>query len=74
MSPPPTCDPRQLDDLNGDEITAEARRLRMKIGGHGFQPWLKYYFGVDLQPTRSSDDSTQKQVPASLTGALTLPR
>ena len=27
----------------------------MKIGGHGFQPWLKYYFEVDLQPARDVD-------------------
>ena len=30
----------------------------MKIGGHGYQPWLKYYFEVDLQPTRDTDDSS----------------
>ena len=60
VTSPYRSDPRQLDDLDGDEITAEARRLRMKIGGHGFQPWLKYYFEVDLQPTRSSDDSSSK--------------
>ncbi|MEM7308027.1 MAG: porin [Planctomycetota bacterium] len=51
-------DPRQLDDFDTDEITAEGRRLRMKIGGHGYKPWLKYYFEVDLQPTRESDDSS----------------
>ena len=66
MCLPYRSDPRQLDDLDGDEITAEARRLRMKIGGHG-QPWLKYYFEVDLQPTRSSDDSSSKASAASLT-------
>ncbi len=27
----------------------------MKIGGHGFQPWIKYYFEVDLQPARDVD-------------------
>ena len=30
----------------------------MKIGGHGFQPWLRYYFEVDLQPSRDYDDSS----------------
>lgn len=39
-----------------DEHNAEMRRLRMKIGGHGYRPWLKYYFEVDLQPSRDSDD------------------
>jgi len=52
---PYRSDPRQVDDFEGtDKSTFEARRLRMKIGGHGFKPWLKYYFEVDLQPTRSS--------------------
>lgn len=52
-------DPRQVDDFTGtDESTFELRRVRMKIGGHGYRPWLKYYFEVDLQPTRDSDDSS----------------
>ncbi len=52
-------DPRQLSAFDSNsESTFEARRLRMKIGGHGFQPWLKYYFEVDLQPTRDVDDSS----------------
>ncbi|MFK8030182.1 MAG: porin [Gammaproteobacteria bacterium] len=56
---PSSGDPRQLsafDDVS--ESTIEARRLRMKIGGHGFAPWLKYYFEVDLQPSRDVDDSS----------------
>jgi len=57
---PYRSDPRQLDDFGQDELTAEGRRLRMKIGGHGYRPWLKYYFEVDLQPTRSLDDSSSK--------------
>ena len=55
---PYRSDPRQVDDFDTDELTAEGRRLRMKIGGHGYRPWLKYYFEVDLQPTRSSDSSS----------------
>ncbi len=51
-------DPRQVDDFeNSGTSNFEARRLRMKIGGHGFQPWLKYYFEVDLQPSRDPDSS-----------------
>ena len=50
-------DPRQLDDFEDPKNnTFEARRLRMKIGGHGYRPWLKYYFEVDLQPSRDFDD------------------
>ncbi len=52
-------DPRQVDDFkNTEESTFELRRVRMKIGGHGYRPWLKYYFEVDLQPTRDSDDDS----------------
>jgi hypothetical protein len=52
-------DPRQVDDFyDRDKTNFQARRIRMKIGGHGYQPWLKYYFEVDLQPTRDADDSS----------------
>lgn len=52
-------DPRQVDDFRAQDMsTFEGRRLRMKIGGHGFRPWLKYYFELDLQPTRSSTSSS----------------
>ena len=49
-------DPRKLSAFGEDQSNFEARRLRMKIGGHGFQPWLRYYFEVDLQPSRDTDD------------------
>lgn len=49
-------DPRKLSAFGKDQSNFEARRLRMKIGGHGFQPWLRYYFEVDLQPSRDTDD------------------
>ncbi len=56
---PLNSDPRQLSSFaSGDETNFEARRLRMKIGGHGYQPWLRYYFEVDLQPSRDVDDSS----------------
>ncbi len=55
---PYRSDPRQISALNGDQHNFEARRLRMKIGGHGFQPWIRYYFEVDLQPSRDVDDSS----------------
>ena len=55
---PNRSDPRQVDDFEATaKSTFEARRVRMKIGGHGYEPWLKYYFEVDLQPTRSSSSS-----------------
>lgn len=54
-------DPRQIDDFEDDpgQSTFELRRVRMKIGGHGYQPWLKYYFEVDLQPTRDFADESE---------------
>lgn len=58
---PTRSDPRQVSDFRGTEqVTFQARRLRMKIGGHGYRPWLKYYFELDLQPTRDADDSSSK--------------
>jgi phosphate-selective porin len=51
-------DPRQLEDFAASgSSNFEARRLRMKIGGHGYQPWLQYYFEVDLQPSRDPDSA-----------------
>lgn len=56
---PYSGDPRQLSAFDApSESTFEPRRLRMKIGGHGYQPWLKYYFEVDLQPNRDPDSSS----------------
>ena len=55
-SNPYGSDPRQManyEDSSGSSF--EQRRLRMKIGGHGFKPWIKYYFEVDLQPARDVD-------------------
>jgi phosphate-selective porin OprO/OprP len=61
LTNPTTGTPRQVDDFEAkDKTTFEARRVRMKIGGHGYKPWLKYYFEVDLQPTRESSDSSSK--------------
>ena len=56
---PTNGDPRQQSAFDDNtENSFEARRLRMKIGGHGFRPWLGYYFEVDLQPSRDVDDSS----------------
>jgi phosphate-selective porin OprO and OprP len=56
---PSTGDPRSIGNMNDNsQNTFEGRRLRMKIGGHAYRPWLKYYFEVDLQPTRDFDDGS----------------
>ncbi len=53
-------DPRQISNFtSGESTNFQNRRLRMKIGGHGYEPWLKYYFEVDLQPTREVDDDSE---------------
>ena len=58
-STPFDSDPRQLAALDaGDKNNFEARRLRMKVGGFGYQPWLRYYLEVDFQPARDVDDSS----------------
>lgn len=57
---PYRSDPRSLSDFASDtQNTFEARRLRMKVGGHGFRPWLGYYFEVDLEPTRDTGDDSE---------------
>jgi len=58
---PLRSDPRQASDfINPNQSNFEFRRARMKIGGHGYQPWIKYYFELDLQPSRKSTDSSSK--------------
>jgi phosphate-selective porin len=56
---PYRSDPRQVSSFEAeDQSNFEARRLRMKIGGHGLHPWIRYYTEVDLQPSRSVGDSS----------------
>lgn len=45
----PTDDsPRTLSQFNEPpESSFNVRRARIKVGGHGYQPWLKYYFEYD---------------------------
>lgn len=71
---PTTGDPRSLANFTTgtSQNTFEARRLRMKIGGHGFRPWIGYYFEVDLQPTRDSDDSSSNSSSRVIDWRITL--
>jgi len=67
-SNPQGSDPRQLDDFASETTSNfELRRARMKIGGHGFQPWLKYYFEVDLQPARDVEADAQSSAARVIT-------
>jgi len=47
-------DPTQASEISGpvSSNNFELRRVRMKIGGHGYK-YVKYYFEIDLQPSRS---------------------
>ena len=52
---PERSDPRNAGAFSdNEESTFELRRVRMKVGGHGYKPWIKYYFEVDWQPTISN--------------------
>lgn len=57
---PERGDPRNKDAFtDNEESTFELRRIRLKVGGHGYQPWLKYYLEVDWQPGRDFDDDSE---------------
>jgi hypothetical protein len=42
-----------------NESTFELRRVRMKVGGHGYKPWIKYYFEMNWQSTTTSGNSPE---------------
>jgi phosphate-selective porin OprO/OprP len=50
---PTTGDPSQGEFLGSNVVedapasTFQVRRARIKVGGHGYKPWLKYYFEYD---------------------------
>lgn len=54
-------DPRSPGNFSANDVSNfEGRRLRMKIGGHGYKPWIKYYFEVDTQPSRSVNSGNDR--------------
>jgi phosphate-selective porin OprO/OprP len=56
---PYRSDSRQISHFNAEnQNNFEARRLRMKVGGHGYRPWLSYYAEIDFQPSRDVDDNS----------------
>ena len=61
---PNRSDPRDVDAFTTDEDASnfEARRVRMKIGGHGYKKWIKYYFEIELQPSRDIVSSSGSAV------------
>ena len=56
---PGRSDPRNPEAFNDHaESSFELRRVRMKVGGHGYQPWIQYYIEVELQPGRGFDNES----------------
>jgi hypothetical protein len=45
---PTDSDPVTLEDFQADQLSLKIRRARMKVGGHAFTPWLKYYLENEL--------------------------
>ncbi len=72
---PERSDPRDAGDFaDHEESSFELRRVRMKIGGHGYRPWLQYYVEIDLQPGRDFDDSSAAAHTRLLDWRITLER
>jgi phosphate-selective porin OprO/OprP len=53
---PADQDPITYDDFIGDPKTVfKINRARLKIGGHAFKPWLKYYWEYELSQSNLLD-------------------
>jgi phosphate-selective porin len=53
---PSDQDPVTFDDFVQDDAKVfKINRARLKIGGHGFQPWLKYYWEYELSQSNLLD-------------------
>lgn len=49
FSVPDDQDPVTLADFTGEDYKVfKINRARLKVGGHAYQPWLKYYFEYEL--------------------------
>lgn len=48
LSYPTDNDPVTLSDYEEEQISLGIRRARIKVGGHSFKPWLKYYVEYEL--------------------------
>ncbi|NMM48240.1 OprO/OprP family phosphate-selective porin [Marinigracilibium pacificum] len=53
---PEDQDPLTFNDLSGElKPVFKINRARLKVGGHGYKPWLKYYFEYELATSRLLD-------------------
>ena len=48
ISYPTDTDPITLNDFEGNKIHMYINRARIKVGGHSYQSWLKYYLEYEL--------------------------
>ncbi|WP_286964906.1 porin, partial [Flavobacterium sp. UBA4854] len=56
FSTPNDTDPLTYDDYSQDaKTTFKINRARLKIGGHAFEPWLKYYWEYELSQSNLLD-------------------
>ena len=47
--------PQTFDDFESDRVIFKINRARLKIGGHAFQPWLKYFMEYELSQSNLLD-------------------
>ena len=48
LSYPTDTDPISLSDYQDEQVKLGVRRARLKVGGHSFKPWFKYYLEYEL--------------------------
>lgn len=48
LSYPTDNDPINLDDYQDEQVKLGIKRARIKVGGHSFKPWFKYYLEYEL--------------------------
>ena len=48
LSYPTDTDPLTLSDYQDEQVKLGIKRARLKVGGHSFKPWLKYYLEYEL--------------------------
>jgi len=50
FSSPFNTDPRSPEDFEAPTVNSlDLQRIRIKLGGHAYRPWLKYYFEYDFK-------------------------
>ena len=55
LSYPTDNDPVSLSDYEEEQIKLGIKRARVKVGGHSFKPWFKYYLEYELFSTNLLD-------------------